>query len=88
MWNHFFLFSFQAGDAAAMGRKITVEGVKNLSDDMIGRYFSKFGLLIEWTRDEAETSGLVANINIKFSLYLSVSLEHWSMLKHTWWSTA
>merc|ERR1719266_887795 len=45
------------GDAAVMGKKITVEGVKNLSDDMIGRYFSKFGLLMEWTRDETETSG-------------------------------
>ena len=40
-----------------MGRKITVEGVKDLSDDMIGRYFSKFGILLEWTRDETGTSG-------------------------------
>ena len=46
-----------SGDAAVMGRKITVEGVKDLSDDMIGRYFSKFGLLLEWTRDETGTSG-------------------------------
>ena len=49
--------NFLSGDAAVMGRKITVEGVKDLSDDMIGRYFSKFGILLEWTRDETGTSG-------------------------------
>ena len=50
------LFIYYSGDAAVLGKKITVEGVENLSDDMIGRYFSKFGLLMEWTRDETETS--------------------------------
>jgi len=38
---------------------VTVEGVKDVADDMVARYFSKFGLLIEWTRDESSSSGIL-----------------------------
>ena len=47
-------------NAAMQGRKLKVEGLKEeLTDEMIYRYFRKFGVVDDWTRDGSGTFGYV-----------------------------
>ena len=50
-------------NAAMQGRKLKVEGLKEeLTDEMIYRYFRKFGVVDDWTRDGSGTFGYVGFI--------------------------
>merc|ERR1712130_1047740 len=50
-------------DAAMQGRKIKVEGLKGLSseltDEMVCRYFRKFGVVDDWKRDKSGDTGYI-----------------------------
>ena len=54
---YLYLNLITVGNPSLEGKRVIVEGVTELTDDMIARYFSKFGLLIEWNRDESSSSG-------------------------------
>lgn len=42
------------GNAAMQGRKLLIEGLTaSISDQMVSRYFQKFGELVDWGRDKA-----------------------------------
>ena len=41
-------------NAAMQGRKLLIEGLtESISDQMVSRYFQKFGELVDWGRDKA-----------------------------------
>merc|ERR1711997_796343 len=41
------------GNAAMQGRKMLIEGLtESISDQMVSRYFQKFGELVDWGRDK------------------------------------
>jgi len=50
-------------DAAMQGRRIKVEGLKGLSseltDEMVCRYFRKFGVVDDWKRDKSGDTGYI-----------------------------
>eukprot|EP00090_Calanus_glacialis_P003270 TRINITY_DN12422_c2_g1_i1.p1 TRINITY_DN12422_c2_g1~~TRINITY_DN12422_c2_g1_i1.p1 ORF type:complete len:123 (-),score=49.50 TRINITY_DN12422_c2_g1_i1:102-437(-) len=42
------------GNAASQGRKLLVDGLTSyMSDQMMSKYFQKFGQLVDWGRDKA-----------------------------------
>merc|ERR1719402_2045368 len=42
------------GNAAAQGRKLLVDGLQGfMNDQVMGKYFQKFGQLVDWGRDKA-----------------------------------
>jgi len=42
------------GNAAMQGRKLLIEGLtESISDQMVSRYFQKFGELVDWGRDKS-----------------------------------
>merc|ERR1712117_774321 len=42
------------GNAASQGRKLLVDGLQGfMTDQVMGKYFQKFGQLVDWGRDKA-----------------------------------
>merc|ERR1740137_364595 len=42
------------GNAAMQGRKLLIDGLtESISDQMVSRYFQKFGELVDWGRDKS-----------------------------------
>merc|ERR1719350_880034 len=42
------------GNAAAQGRKLLVDGLQGfMTEQVMGKYFQKFGQLVDWGRDKA-----------------------------------
>ena len=60
-------------NAAMQGRKLKVEGLKEeVTDEMICRYFRKFGVVDDWKRDGSGTFGYVM-LKSYFNVYLSLN---------------
>ena len=60
-------------NAAMQGRKLKVEGLKEeVTDEMVCRYFRKFGVVDDWKRDGSGTFGYGKSY---FKVYLSIILQ-------------